>query len=170
MAASSSSASTGLSMRLISPLVSRSTIHSRRSRQVTGRAALEPTLTPARSIACSSMPRSEVRLRRARDREQTLIEVILVVLGADCLDQRIGDLAPALDQIERLVERVGVVDLDERLDPVAVGRELDALGDVQLLGERRAEIIDVAVLGLQPDGVDEQRIAVLVAADRIAEP
>src|SRR5215510_15570326 len=55
MAASSSSASTGLSMRLISPLVSRSTIHSRRSRQVTGRAALEPTVTPARSIACSSM-------------------------------------------------------------------------------------------------------------------
>src|SRR5215510_11698554 len=55
MAASSSSASTGLSIRLISPLVSRSTIHSRRSRQVTGRAALEPTVTPARSIACSSM-------------------------------------------------------------------------------------------------------------------
>src|SRR5262245_21069873 len=132
MAASSSSASTGLSMRLRSPLASRSAIHSRRSCQATGRASLEPTAMPARSIACSSMALvlalllpgihcgatresltqarslygSEIRFRGARDREQALVEVILVVLGADRLDERIGHLAPALDQVERLIERV----------------------------------------------------------------
>src|SRR5215470_15911244 len=163
MAASSSSALTGLSMRLISPFASRSPIHSRRSRQPTDCASLRPAAVPARSIACSSMLahalfqtvripsrsfprkreprsrlsrlfdrlcrvpafagtngcgsgdhlRSEIRLRGARDREQALVEVILVVLGADRLDQRIGHLAPALDQIERLVEGVGVIDLYE---------------------------------------------------------
>src|SRR5215831_19780920 len=196
MAASSSSASTGLSMRLRRPWASISDSHSRRSRQATGRASLEPTVTSARSIACSSIVltlaflaarlhvgdpgqlnasegafcRSEIRLCGAREREQTLVEVVFVVLGADRLDQRVGDLAPALDQIERLVERIGIVDLHERLDPVAVVDELDAFGDVQLLGVRRAEIVDVAVLGLQPDRVDEQGAVTLITAHRVAEP
>ena len=41
---------------------------------------------------------------------------------------------------------------------------------MQLLRVRRAEIVDVAVLGGQTDGVDDEGIAVLIAADRFAEP
>ena len=40
---------------------------------------------------------------------------------------------------------------------------------MQFSGVRRAEIVDVAVLRGQSDGIDDQRIAVLVTADGFAE-
>src|SRR5215471_7920632 len=116
-----------------------------------------------------SRSQSIIRLRGARDRDQIVIEVVCIVLGADRLEQWIARFSPALEHVKRLVERVGVLDLDEGLEDVAFGEDLVTFDDVQLFGVRRAEVIDVAVLGLQPDGVDDE-LSVLKAADRFTKP
>ncbi|MNC93298.1 hypothetical protein D3C83_98930 [compost metagenome] len=69
------------------------------------------------------------------------------VLGADILlDRRIVP-APHLLQRQRPVERVRVVHRHDRGHALPVRRDGEALDDMQLLAVRRAEGIDVAVLG-----------------------
>src|SRR5262245_16817945 len=74
-------------------------------------------------------PRSEIGLLCTRHRKQIVSEVILVVLGADSFHQRIVHLAPALYQVQRLVERVGVGDLYQNLQRLAVGGGFEPLND-----------------------------------------
>src|SRR5579885_1407452 len=114
--------------------------------------------------------RSKVRLRSLGDREQALVEKISIVLGADRLLYRTVHLEPALHHGERFVERVGVLDRHQRGHVLAAGLDGEALDDMQLFAVRRAKIIDVAVLGGEADSIDDQRVAVLVMADRLAEP
>ena len=71
---------------------------------------------------------------------------------------------------ERRVEGVGIFDRDEGGQGFAVRADGEALDHMQLLGVGRTEIVDVAVLGGQSDGVDDESIAVLVMADGFTEP
>ena len=63
----------------------------------------------------------------------------------------------------------GVLDEDRDVDRLSVGRELPALHHVELVGMRRAVIVDEG-LGRNADGVDDQRVAVLVVADQLSVP
>src|SRR5947208_1775449 len=112
----------------------------------------------------------EIRFVSARHRKEVLAEMISVVFCAHHLQQLVWYFVPAAHHVERLVESVGVFDLDQGFQRLAVGGQLETLDDMQLLGMRRAKPIEIAVLGLQSDGVDHQGVAVLVVADRLAEP
>src|SRR2546426_1482608 len=87
--------------------------------------------------------RSKIRLVSLGHREQSLVEIIQIVLGADRLLYGSVHLEPALLHSERFVERVGVLHRDDRGHVLAVRVDREALYDVQLLGVRRAKIIDV---------------------------
>src|SRR5262245_54509330 len=91
---------------------------------------------------------SKIRFRSPRDRDQIVIKVVDIVLGADCLQVRIVRFAPALEHVERPVECIGIIDLEEGFEPVALGADLIALDDAQLSGVTRTVVIDVAVPGL----------------------
>src|SRR5262245_17383451 len=85
-----------------------------------GVAATQPSESEAGSFVVLRVARSEIGLLGARHRKQIVSEVILVVLGADGFQQRVFHLPPALHQVQRLVERVGVGDLDQDLERLAV--------------------------------------------------
>src|SRR5450631_4130323 len=73
-------------------------------------------------VWASSASRSKIRLVGLRDREQVLMVVILVVLGAGGFQHRVGHLAPGLAQMQRLVESVGIIDHHRGFERLAVGR------------------------------------------------
>src|SRR5262245_4786645 len=60
-------------------------------------------------------PASEIRSRRFRHREQIVAEVVGIVLSADELLPGAVLFAPARRHIHGLVERILVLDLDQRL-------------------------------------------------------
>src|SRR5216684_8631091 len=99
----------------------------------------------------------KIRLVSLGHRKQTLVEIIQIVLGADRLLHGSVHLEPALLHGERRVERIGVLHRDDRGQILAVRIDGEALYDVQLFGVGRAKIIDVAVLGGETDGIDDQR-------------
>src|SRR5215470_1726024 len=84
------------------------------------------------SVVVRQVPRSEIGLLGARHRKQIVSEVILIVLGADGFQQRVFHLPPALHQVQRLAERVGVGDLHQYLKRLPVGRRLEPFHDLQL--------------------------------------
>src|SRR4029077_12137214 len=64
-------------------------------------------LEPKSDGIVTSVSRSKIGRLGLGHRKQVQIERILIVFGADRLQQRIVHLAPALHQVERLVERIG---------------------------------------------------------------
>ena len=97
-----------------------------------------------------------------RQRNQTLAEVIVIVLVArDLQDRRNFVEAPALYRRPGHGEGARVLDRDRYLDRAAVGRELPALDRVDLRGVRRAIGIDEGFVVLA-DGIDDKRIAFIV--------
>src|SRR5262245_3486165 len=113
--------------------------------------------------------RSEIRLLRRWEWEQIVAEVVAVVLSANELPPVALLLAPARRHIHGLVERVLVLDLDENFEKFLVRRQLEALCHTELFSVRRAEHVEEAHLRGQADGIDDE-LAVLVTADRFAEP
>jgi len=87
-----------------------------------------------------------------RDREQVLVEEVLVVLGAGGFQHRVGHLAPGLPQVQRLVEGVRIIDRHGGLERLAVGRHPEALHHMLLERVGGAEIVDEARLRGKPDG------------------
>src|SRR5206468_9008577 len=86
-----------------------------------------PPQIPKQAVVVARVLCSEIRLLGARDRKQVMPEVILVVLGAHRFHQRVGYLPPTLHQVQRLVERVGVGDLDDHFQRLAVVDRLEPL-------------------------------------------
>src|SRR5579871_576139 len=112
---------------------------------------------------------SEIRRLGFGKWKQVLVEVVAVVLGAYRFQQLVLHLAPALDHVKRLVERVGILDDHVGLERIAVRGQLEPLDHMFFLRVRRLQIIDVAVLGGQPDSVHD-KLAILVSPDRLSEP
>src|SRR2546427_586192 len=57
--------------------------------------------------------RLEIGLRRLRHREQLLIEVIVIALGAHRFKERVRYLPPFLHHVDGLVERIRILDGDQ---------------------------------------------------------
>src|SRR5262249_56219159 len=100
----------------------------------------------------------KVRLVGSRGREEIITKAILIVLGANRLQERVGHLAPAQRHVQRLIERVRIGDFHEYFKIAAVVGGLEALDHVQLFGLRRALEVDVALVGGEPDPVADQPI------------
>ena len=112
--------------------------------------------SPARPLASAS----EIRFVGLRNRMEVLIEVILpAALGANHLRHRGLVLAPCLLKCERRVERVGIFHPYDRGQRPAVLADREPLDDVEFLGVRRTEGIDVVILAAcEPDRVDHERV------------
>src|SRR5262249_15600991 len=78
--------------------------------------------------------------------------------------RRVSDAAPALPRGVGRREGSRVLDEHRTLDRLAVGGELPTLHHVQVVGMRRAVVIDEG-FRRNTDGVDDERVAVLVMAD-----
>src|SRR5262249_19590503 len=63
-----------------------------------------------RTHPASGIDGTEIRRVGLRDGEQVLAEMIAVVLGAHRLEQLVVHLAPPLDHVKRLVERLRIFD------------------------------------------------------------
>src|SRR3984893_3798569 len=116
--------------------------------------------------------RSEIRFVGLRNRAEIMIEVIYPGgLGANHLPHRHLVLAPGLFECERPVERVWIFHRYDRGQSPSVPADREPLDDVELLGVRRAEGIDVVILAArEPDRIDHERVPALVMADGFAEP
>ena len=79
-----------------------------------------------------------------------------VVLGADFFGHRLLDAPVPPDRRPRIIESIGVLGPDGDFQRLAALGQLPALGDVQLIGVRRA-VIDGAALegGVRRAGVDQ---------------
>src|SRR5690348_5704493 len=86
-----------------------------------------------------ALPSSKIPLRRSRDREQVVAEVVVVVLGADEFLPLALLLAPARHHVHGLVDGAVVLDLDENLEESPVGGQLETFGHAELFAVRRAE-------------------------------
>jgi len=112
----------------------------------------------------SPLTHSKVRLARGGDRLDVVVEELRVVLGANLLVQRAAvGAAILLPRVPRHGEGARVLDMDVDRDRFSAFGEAEALDHVQLLGVRRAERIDIGLV-VEPDGVNHQRVAVLVMA------
>jgi len=112
---------------------------------------------------------SEVRLVGAGERRDVVAEEEVVVGFADVLDQRAAiDPPPMLDRRPRHVEGARIVDRDGYLQRLAAVGHLEALDDVNLVGVRRAVIVDERPV-IEPDGIDDQLVA-FVVTDGFAVP
>src|SRR5262249_953190 len=128
------------------------------------------TTRPPRLLGRSPR-RSEIRFVGLRNRMEILIEVIRLILRANYLHHRRLVLAPCLFKCERPVERVGIFHRYDRGQRPAVLADREPLDDVEFLGVRRAERIDVVILAAcEPDRIDHERVPALVVADGFAEP
>src|SRR5215467_14028357 len=103
---------------------------------------------------------------------EILIEIIHPgALGANHLYHRHLVLAPGLFKCERPVERVGIFDRYDRGQSPTVLADCEPLDDVEFLGVRRAEGIDVVILaGREPNRIDHERVPAFVMPDGFAEP
>ena len=68
----------------------------------------------------------------------------------------------------RLIEGVGIVHREGRFQHLAAVDDFPAFDDVQLVGMRRAVNIEHRLV-VQPNGIDDKRVA-LIVADRLAVP
>src|SRR5579864_6562897 len=100
------------------------------------------------------------------------VEVIhFLVLCANELRHRHLVLAPYLLKCERTVERVGIFDRYDRGQSPTILADREPLDDMEFLGVRRAEGVDVVILaGRKPDRIDHERVAAFVVPDGFAEP
>src|SRR5258708_27118069 len=112
---------------------------------------------------------SELCFFRRRDLFRALAERIdRLAVGAAGFRHRPRDLAPAMDDVQRLLVHGRIFDGDIGLERLAALDEMIALHDVQLLRVGRTVIIDEG-LRILADGVDHERVA-LIAADGFAVP
>src|SRR5262249_21841773 len=95
------------------------------------------------------------------------IEVILAsIFCANHLRHRRLGLTPCLFECKRPVERVGIFHTYDRGQSPTVLADREPLDDVEFLGVRRAEGIDVVILAArEPDRIDHERVPALVMAD-----
>ena len=114
--------------------------------------------------------RSEIGRFGLRDREQILAEMIAVVLGTDHLQTLVRHLAPTSRHVERFVEGVGVVDLDQTSSvlPSADNLKRSTTCSFSVCGVRSQS--RKLLRACKPDGVDHQGVAAFVMTDRLAEP
>jgi hypothetical protein len=100
-----------------------------------------------------------------------LIEVILDILCANHLCHRRLVPAPRLFECERPVERVRVFHRYDRGQSPSVLADREPLDNVEFLGVRRAEGIDVVIpAAREPDCINHERVPAFVMADGFAEP
>src|SRR5262245_4349026 len=105
--------------------------------------------------------RRSLEIRLVRDRH-AVVEHTLVVLGAGFfINARPLDPAITVGGRPWLIEGVGIVNCKSDSKRLIV-HQLPALHDVQLLRMRRAIIVHVS-LAVQPDGVDNERIAFVMS-------
>src|SRR5215471_8214674 len=113
----------------------------------------------ALSRACSiRSPPSKIRLVGFG---HTVIEQIQIALDANVFLHRLLHAIPAHRSFPRLIEGVGIIDRDLDLHGLAGIDHAPALDDMQLFGVRRAELVDKR-LGVEPDGVDYERVALVM--------
>src|SRR3954467_13983224 len=98
--------------------------------------------TTRRPVCCIS----EIRLVGLRERMEILIEMIRGVLCANPLSHRRLVPTPCLFKCERPVERVRVFHCYDRGQSPGVLTDREPLDNVEFLGVRRAEGIDVVIL------------------------
>jgi len=112
----------------------------------------------------------KVRRIGLRDRYGVDIEVIGIAVGADGFLNWGGlRLGQDLTRVPWRCEGAGILDVDIYVDGIFV-RHTKTLDDVQLVGVRRAVIVDEAQRVVeQRNGIDDQRIA-FVVADGFAVP
>src|ERR1700687_129647 len=119
------------------------------------------------------LSRSKIRLVGFRDRNESLIEMIVVVFGANHFVERnfAGALVAlvTLNRVPRHCEGSGILDADFDLQRLAVIHDLETLHDVQLGRVRRAIIVDIGLV-VHADGIDDKRVAVLIMPDGFPVP
>jgi hypothetical protein len=117
--------------------------------------------------------RSEFRLVGLRDRNEALIEMILIVLGTDHFVERhflLTLVAPVtLNRVPRHRECTGILNVNLDFQPLAAVDDLEALHDVELGRVRCTKIIDIGLV-IQTYGIDHQRVAVFIMTDGFAVP
>jgi hypothetical protein len=111
---------------------------------------------------------SEIGLVVLRDGHDVVIEEVGVVLAAGILGKRAIGSPPALHRRPRHIESTRIVDGDRRLERLFALDHAETFDDVNLIGMGRAVIIDGRAV-VQPDGVDDERIA-FVMTDRFSVP
>ena len=99
--------------------------------------------------------------------------MILIVLGTDHFVKRhflLTLVAPVtLSRIPRHRERTGILNVNLDFHFVAAFDELIALDDMELVGVRRAEIVDIGPI-VKTNSIDHQRVAVFIVPDGFAVP
>src|ERR1700730_13380044 len=95
-------------------------------------------------------------------------ERVKIVLGADVLRQGPVHAIVLPQRLPGLVERVRVIDGHKDFQLLAVLDEPPAFGDMQLIGMRSAIIVEERLV-VKADGIDDERIA-LVMANRFSVP
>src|ERR1700730_8734686 len=115
------------------------------------------------------MARSEIRLVRLRDRVDVVAEKLGIVLGANRLAHRASFYTPvALHGIPRHRERSRILDVHVHFQRLSAFDDAEAFDDMQLFGVWRPERVDEGS-GVEPDRIDDERVAILVMADRFPE-
>jgi hypothetical protein len=110
---------------------------------------------------------SKIRLLRHR-RAVVDAERVDVVLGANVLRQGAVHTIVLPQRLPGLVERTGVINGQEDFQLLASVDQPPAFRDVQLVGMRGAIIVDEGLV-VEANGIDDERIAVVVA-DRLSVP
>src|SRR6195256_707906 len=102
---------------------------------------------------------------------EILIEMIRDILCANPLSHLRLVPTPCLFECERPVERVRVFHCYDRGQSPSVLTDREPLDNVEFLGVRRAEGIDVVILAArEPDRINHERVPAFVMADGFAEP
>src|SRR5215471_8468225 len=126
-----------------------------------------------RPQASETSARLEFHLVGLRNRNETLIEVILIVLGADHFVEwhfLLTLVAPVtLTRIPWHRECTGVLNVNPDVQRLAAIDQLEALHDVELGRVGRSEIVDIGPV-VKAYGVDHQRITVFIMTDGFAVP
>ena len=137
----------------------------RRERPVCLSAPRWPTVLP---WLCSRADASKIWLLRHR-RAVVDPERVNIVLGAYVLSRQGPVHTIILSQrLPGLVERAGVIDVHKDFQLLAVLDKPPAFHDVQLIGMRRAPIVQERLV-VEADGIDDERIP-LVMTDRFSVP
>src|SRR6185436_19575044 len=97
---------------------------------------------------------------------EILIEMIREILCANPLSRIRLVPTPCLFECERTVERVRVFHGYDRGQSLGVLTDREPLDNVEFLGVRRAEGIDVVILAArEPDRINHERVPAFVTAD-----
>src|SRR5215467_13333301 len=111
----------------------------------------------------------KIRLVRLRHWLKAVVEMVVVVFGADVFAQRTAVRAPVtLDGIPWHREGARIFDVNIHLESLAVVDQVEALYNMQLFGMRRLIVVDVGLVG-DSDRIDHQRVA-LIMTDRLTVP